>query len=450
MGKMAEIETAAVVGLGKLGLPLALVLADAGFRVRGVDVSFDRVEAIKRGELPRPEPRVEEMLRRLRADMEFGTEVPDAVREADVVSVVVPTPSDPETGRFSTKYARKAMRDIGRGMRGRSDYPVVSLVSTVLPQACGEEVVPELEEAAGGSVGEDLGFCYNPAFIALGSVVGDLVEPDFVLIGESGERAGSIVESVWRRAMREESPIRRMAISNAEITKIALNTFLTTKISFANMLAELAETVPGGDVDVVTRTLGLDRRVGRSYLKGALGYGGPCFPRDNRALGAVLEERKISKAIPDAADEINERQPRRVAQLATEAADGARVVSVLGASYKPNTDVTEESQGVKIAERLSSTGIFDEVILTDPEACERARKDLEDCSVVVVDDAEEAVRRAGVLVIATPWDQYREFDEAWLRGGDGTKTVVDCWRLFDEHRRSLVRYLPIGTSVARG
>lgn len=444
-----EAETAAVVGLGKLGLPLALVLADAGFRVRGVDVSPSRIEEIERGALPRPEPRVREMLRRLGTNMTFGTDVPAAVREADVVFVVVPTPSDPETGRFSTQYARQAMQDIGRGMRGRSGYPVVSLVSTVLPPACGEEIIPALEEAASASVSGDLGFCYNPAFIALGSVVDDLVEPDFVLLGESDERAGSIVESVWQRAMRKQAPIRRMAIPNAEITKIALNTFLTTKISFANMLAELAESVPGGDVDVVTRTLGLDRRVGSSYLKGALGYGGPCFPRDNRALGAVLKERGISKAIPDAADEINERQPGRIAQLAADAADGARVVGVLGASYKPHTDVTQESQGVKIAERLSGIGAFDRVLLTDPEACESAREDLGNSDVLVVDDAEDAIRRAGVLVIATPWDQYREIDEEWLRSGDGQKTVVDCWRLLDDERRSLVRYVPIGASVAR-
>ena len=145
-------------------------------------------------------------------------------------------------------------------------------------------MLPILERESGKKAGKDFGLCYSPEFIALGSIIRDFLNPDFTLLGEFDERCGAHLEEVYKRVMGPDTPCARMSLENAELTKISVNTYVTTKITFANMLAEMCEKLPGGNVDVVTNALGLDSRIGRKYLTGSIGYGGPCFPRDNVAL----------------------------------------------------------------------------------------------------------------------------------------------------------------------
>src|SRR5262249_2828965 len=155
--------------------------------------------------------------------------------------------------------------------------------STVMPGSTGGEIQAELERASGRKIGPDLGLAYNPEFIALGTVVRDMLRPDFILIGESDKQTGDLLEAIYERSCDNDPAIRRMSFVNAELTKISVNTYVTTKISYANMLAEMCDRLPGADVDVVSAAVGSDSRIGSKYIKGAIGYGGPCFPRDNKA-----------------------------------------------------------------------------------------------------------------------------------------------------------------------
>ena len=236
-------------------------------------------------------------------------------------------------------------------------------------------------------IGKALGLCYDSEFIALGSVIHDLTHPDLLLIGESDRRAGDLIENVHRTFVPEDTQVRRMSCVNAEVTKIAVNTFVTTKICYANMLAELCERIPGGDVDVVTDAVGVDRRIGHRYLRGAVGYGGPCFPRDNAALAAAAAQVGAHAELALATDVINGRQVARVAERVRERLKpGQHRIGVLGLSYKPDTPVADESRGVLLANRLAADGFA--VAVFDSAALDEAKPALAS-SISIVDSLAE-------------------------------------------------------------
>jgi UDPglucose 6-dehydrogenase len=242
-----SVTRISVVGLGKLGLSLAAVLADSGFEVHGVELDESKVEAINRGRSPIYEPGLDELIKKVSKRLSASTKYSGQIASTQVTFVVVPTPSE-ESGAFSTKLVEKAMKSIGQELKGKKDYHLVVLTSTVGPGSMYRVVKPSLEEASGRIVGDGLGLCYNPEFIALGDVIQGLREPDFVLIGESDEKAGDLLVSVQKAVCKNSPPFERMEFANAELAKIAVNSFVTMKMSFANTLAEIAEKLPEGDV----------------------------------------------------------------------------------------------------------------------------------------------------------------------------------------------------------
>lgn len=433
----------AVVGLGKLGSPLAAVFADSGHNVIGVDLNPATVRMINAGRAPVQEPglqqRIESATPRLRATTDFT----QAIGETDISFVIVPTPSGPG-GTFTNRYVVDAVRRIGAALSQIDRYHVVNITSTVMPGSTGGEIRAALEHESGRVVGDTVGLTYNPEFIALGSVVHDLLHPDLLLIGESDSRAGDVLESVYRQTVGTNVPVRRMSWINAEVAKIAVNTFVTTKISYANMLAEVCEKLPGGDVDVVTAALGNDSRIGPKYLKGALGYGGPCFPRDNIAFAAMAHQLGAAAEIAVATDVVNQRQVDRVVGLVSRFANEGAAVAVLGLAYKPNTPVVEESQGLMIARRLVEEGFA--VIVADPLALSTAGAVLGE-TVVTIDAPEAAVGASDIVVIATPAHEFANLDpRAFVQRGR-RRIVIDCWRILPDAIADVADVVQLGRGL---
>jgi UDPglucose 6-dehydrogenase len=333
---------------------------------------------------------------------------------------------------------------VGRGIREKKEWHLVVLTSTVLPGATRHALVPALEEASGKRCGKDFGVCYSPAFIALGTVIRDFLNPDLVIVGESDERSGAALEALYREILENDAPVRRMSMENAELAKLGVNTFVTTKIAFANMLADLCERIPGGDVDVVTGALGLDRRIGRPYLTGGLGYGGPCFPRDNQALSFLARSLGTTALLAETTDRMNREIPARLmARIDGEAGPG-KTVAVLGLAYKPGTSVIEESQAVLLARSLAQGGAT--VRAYDPLAGEPVRAELEP-EVRVTASLQEAVHDADLILVCTPDERFRELPLP--NGRSRHVTIVDCWRLLAGQIPAVsatVRYLPVGRS----
>lgn len=432
-----------VVGLGKLGACMATAMASRGVKTIGVDVNPACIEKIKSRVAPVFEPGLAEMIAGCDGLLHATIEIEAAVLDTQMTFVVVPTPSTP-AGAFSLQHVCAAMEPIARALREKSNHHTVVLTSTVVPGSTDYVIRPLLEKVSGKRCGPDFGLCYSPEFIALGSVLKDFLNPDLLLIGECDSIAGDRLAAFYLESLGIDAPVARMAPVNAELAKLALNTFVTTKITFANLLAEICERLPGGDVDAVTRALGLDSRIGSKYLKGALGYGGPCFPRDNNALAHLLEEMGVSTELPRTVDNLNRHQPARVAALVEEMGfHPPEKLAILGLAYKPNTNVVVDSQGVAIARHLVEKGY--EVSVFDPVATEPAREVLGGKVRYGVGVA-DCVRNAAVVIIATDWPEFRSVFYQ-TSSSSPRPLILDAWRLLRTAHGSSSSYRAVGIGL---
>ncbi|HXI38582.1 MAG TPA: nucleotide sugar dehydrogenase [Bryobacteraceae bacterium] len=435
-----------IIGLGKLGAPMASVLAEKGHTVIGVDVNPGYVNALNQGRAPVNEPGLDELIRKNRDRLSATTDYAEAIAASDVTFIIVPTPSE-DDGAFSLRYVLAAGESIGYALRAKSAYHLVVLSSTVMPGSTGGSLQPLLERASGKRCGEDFGLCYNPEFIALGSVIHDMLNPDLVLIGESDRRSGDILESLHGGVCESDPFIARMNFVNAELTKLSVNTFVTTKISYANMLAQVCERLPGADVAVVSRALGADSRIGTKYLKGALGYGGPCFPRDNIAFSVLARRHGVPAILAEATDELNRRQVPRLAEMILTRLPAGGTAGVAGLSYKPDTEVIEASQGLMLAQYLLVRDV--NVVVYDPAAMDNARSALIG-RVHFASSLADCAREADVLAITTPWREFESLSAEAVRPVNGrAKTVIDCWRILPSAAFEAVgEYLALGLGSA--
>src|SRR5437588_2065806 len=415
------VSTISVIGLGKLGSPIAACFAARGFQVIAVDIDAQKVDAIGRGVPPVHEPGLAELLQESKGRLLATQDTEAAVRDSEATFIVVSTPSEADGG-FSLRHAIATCEAIGRALHNKVSYHLIVLTSTVMPGSTGGEIKSALERASGKRCGKDFGLCYSPEFIALGTVIRDFYHPDFLLIGESDPTAGDLLADIYVRTCKNSPSIARMNFINSEITKLAVNTYITTKISYANMLARLCEKLPEADVNVVTDALGLDTRIGPKYLKGTVSYGGPCFPRDNRALAALATRVGASSGLAEATDILNRRQIKSLSELVKSHHSGADSIGILGLTYKPDTDVVEESFGLLLAQELSAANL--PVIVYDPSA-DAVRVSSGCKNVRIAPSAQECIAESGVVVLATPWKEFRELPaSAWVVPAQGAPRIV--------------------------
>jgi len=432
---------ACVIGLGKLGSPLAACLAAKGLTVIGVDNDPRKVEAINQQKAPVNEPGLAELLGQTQGRLTAVSDVESAISQTDISFIVVSTPSDP-AGGFSLRYVEPVCQAIGRALAKKSSYHVVCLTSTVMPGTTGGALREILEKASGKRVGGDFGLCYSPEFIALGSVIRDFLNPDMLLIGESDKRAGDFLQALYAQVCENKPALARMAFVNAEITKLAVNTYVTTKISYANMLARICEKLSGANVDVITSALGLDTRIGPKYLKGAVSYGGPCFPRDNLALAQLAQQLGVPPDLAQTVDRFNRSQVSWLADLVQHRTEGT--AGILGLTYKAGTDVVEEAAGFLLAKELASRGV--KVLVFDPAFSNGARGMAVE-KLCFAASALECIEKSDVVVLATSWPEFNGITaEQWARrGNQKPRTVIDCWRAVKFlHDEAGVEYLGLG------
>ena len=402
-----------VVGLGKLGLPLAVSLASKGFQVIGVDIDERKVRAINSGISPVSETDLQEMLTRYKDSIVATLDYDYALKNSDATFVFTNTPSNPD-GSYSTRQLESACQEIGKVLQDKDVFHVVVIMSTVLPLTCEETLKRILEEHSRKKCGVAFGLCHTPEFVALGSVIHDFLNPDFFLIGESDPKSGQIVENIFRKI--SNSKIVRTSIVNAELAKIAINCFLTTKISFANTLGEVCEKLPNANANTVTSILGLDHRISAGFLKAGLGFGGPCFPRDNKAFSFLAKQLGCQSWLAEATDKVNAIQVDRVVEKVKSRLKGKGTVAVLGLSYKPNTEIVEASQSLEMAKKLSGLGY--KVKVYDPQAMNEAKPILGD-SVDYSNSLQQCVENTDLCIVATPWKEFKHLEVS--------VPVINCW-----------------------
>jgi UDPglucose 6-dehydrogenase len=437
-------RTISIFGLGKLGVPLVACLIAKDFEVIGVDLDLKKVESLKQLKSPVYEPEVQEMLNKHGRKLTVTLDGIEAVKNSDVTFVVVATPSNPG-GDFSNKFVLAACNVIGQALKEKTRYHLVSITSTVMPGSMENVIKPALEKISGKKAAKDFGLCYNPEFIALGSVVKDFYNPDIVLIGESDPKAGELLAGMYPLICDNKPYIARMNFVNAELTKISINTFVTTKISFANMLARICEKLPGADVDVVTSALGQDSRIGTKYLKGAISYGGPCFPRDNIALSTLAEQIGARSDIAKATDIFNRLQINLLADKVQKHLPKSGQVGVLGLTYKVDSDVIEEAAGFLLTKELVNRKV--NVTAYDPLGIPPSKVILGD-KVNFVESAEKCIELADVVVLSTPWKEFCGVPGSKWTRDNLPRVVIDCWGIVNHLKSNKdINYIQLGVGT---
>jgi UDPglucose 6-dehydrogenase len=411
------VSRVAVFGAGYVGLVTGACLAELGHEVVVRDVIAGRIERLRAGEAPIYEPGLEELLRRNAERLTYTLDVAEAVQDADFIYVAVGTPPT-----YSGDADLSAVWTVVDELAGLERRAVMVMKSTV-PVGTGAKVRHRLD----GRGLEHVGYASNPEFTAEGTAVRDFQHPDRIVIGAFDDADGDAVEALHKGI---DGPVVRCDVASAEMIKLAANAALMTRISFINEIANVCEAT-GADVVRVAEGVGLDRRIGPSFLRAGIGYGGSCFPKDSLALKQLAANSGYHFQLLNAVIEVNELQKRRViGKLQHHLGSlSGKTVALLGVAFKPNTDDVREAPSLVLAGRLVSEGSH--VRVWDPIA----RMDGLD-GVHQVESVDAALAGADAVVLVTEWPELADVDWAQARGAAGAAqpVFVDGRNMLDPDR----------------
>ena len=427
---MSEKEPIGVVGAGWVGLVTAACFAELGHRIVVRDIVSEKVESLRRGEVPIHEPGLPELIERNRERLLFTAEMAELLDGPRLVFICVQTPPT-YSGDADLSAVQRAVEGIGE-----PDGRVLVMKSTV-PVGTGRAIQREAP---------DLAYVSCPEFLKEGTAVKDFLEPDRVVIGADADDdwAADAVEAVYKPL---EAPIVRTDLSSAEMIKLASNAYLATKISFINEIANVCDEV-GADVTEVARGMGLDPRIGSRFLSAGLGFGGSCFPKDTQALKILAGNSGYHFQLLNSVIEVNELQKRRVMAKLSKHLDSlvGKRVALLGLAFKPDTDDMREASSLVLAARLEGEGAS--VVAFDPVAQERGRELLP--GVEMSASAMESVEGADAAVLVTEWPEFAELDWAEVAKRMANRLLVDGRNFLDPKtvRDAGITYEAIGRPSA--
>ncbi|OQP56213.1 UDP-glucose dehydrogenase family protein [Niastella populi] len=432
----------AVVGTGYVGLVTGTCFAETGNDVTCVDIDKKKVEKLSSGQITIYEPGLEKLfLRNVKEErLRFTTSLYEGVKDAEIVFLALPTPPG-EDGSADLKYILGVAKDLGELM---TDYKVIVDKSTV-PVGTAEKVYTAIAKTYVG----DFDVVSNPEFLREGVAVDDFMKPDRVVIGASSERARKVMGELYAPFVRSGNPVIYMDVRSAELTKYAANSFLATKISFMNEVAQLCERL-GADVDMVRRGIGSDERIGKRFLFPGIGYGGSCFPKDVQALVKSSNEAGYDFQILNAVMDVNEKQKLhllpKIKRYFKDNLKGKRF-ALWGLAFKPNTDDIREAPALYIIDELVKEGAL--VCAYDPEAMNNVRA-LVGNKIEYAESQYDCLYGADALIIATEWNEFRTPNFLKIVTALKNKVIFDGRNLFeaDAIKELGFYYESVGRAVA--
>ena len=434
----------AVVGTGYVGLVTGTCFAETGNTVTCIDIDQEKVNKLKNGRITIYEPGLEQLFdRNIKQNrLMFTTSLAEGIKEADIIFLALPTPPG-EDGSADLKYILKVADDLGPIL---ADYTVIVDKSTV-PVGTADKVRKRI--AARAKVEFDV--VSNPEFLREGVAVEDFMKPERVVIGTSSQRARKIMETLYSPYVRQGNPLVFMDERSAELTKYAANSFLATKISFMNEVANLCELL-GADVDAVRKGIGTDSRIGKRFLVPGIGYGGSCFPKDVQALAKSAEDSKYDFKIFKAVMDVNTFQKTKLLSRIKEYFNGSlkgKTIAIWGLAFKPHTDDIREAPALYNIEALLKEGAV--VRAHDPEAMENVKKIFGD-KIQYFENPYEAAKDADAILIATEWPEFRTPDFEKLSGAVKSKVIFDGRNVYelDVMKEQGYQYYSIGREVVNG
>lgn len=437
----------AVVGTGYVGLVTGTCFAETGNDVTCVDIDVNKVNKLNKGEVTIYEPGLEKIfLRNLKEErLHFTTNLAEAVKDALLIFLALPTPPD-ENGSADLKYILGVADELGK-LLNPDDYKVIVDKSTV-PVGTADKVRNAILKNGGEELSNSFDVVSNPEFLREGFAVEDFMKPDRVVIGTESEKARKVINELYAPFVRQGNPVIFMDERSAELAKYAANSFLATKISFMNEIANLCELF-GADVDMVRRGIGSDDRIGKRFLFPGIGYGGSCFPKDVQALVKSASEVNYDFKILNAVMAVNEKQKLHLLPGIKKYFGNdlkRKHFALWGLSFKPGTDDIREAPALYIIDALLGEGAT--VAAFDPEAMKNVKEQLGD-KIVYAESQYEALKDADALIIATEWNEFRTPDFAKIAARLKNKAIFDGRNLFDlEAMRNLgFHYESVGREV---
>jgi len=414
----------AVIGTGYVGLVSGACFSEFGIDVVCVDKDAAKIESLRAGRMPIFEPGLDKLVENNVKDgrLSFSTDITHAVKGADAVFIAVGTPSRRGDGHADLSYVYAAAKEIALA----ADRQTVVVTKSTVPVGTGREVARILREAR-PEVSFDV--ASNPEFLREGSAIGDFMRPDRVVIGAESDRARELMRRLYRPLYLLETPIVFTSIETAELIKYAANTFLATKITFINEIADLCEKV-GANVNDVARGIGLDGRIGRKFLHAGPGYGGSCFPKDTLALVKTAQDYGAPLKIVETVVAVNEARKQAMAVRVLAALGGSakgKTIAALGLTFKPNTDDMRDSPSLAILPALQKAGAC--VRAFDPEGMAEARKLMPDLGYCR--DAYDCMNSADAVVIITEWNEFRNLDLVRMKQLLRRPVVVDLRNVYN-------------------
>ncbi len=439
-------EKISFIGLGKLGLPLSSLFAYNGVPVLGIDTNEKLIETLQDNMFtPFFEKNLGGLLDDAYGNIEYTTSYDGVMDETDVSVILVNTQIGDS---YSSEVVENVIKDLcAELVKSSKRYHLFILSSTVMPGEIRNKLIPMIEELTDRELNKGFGFSYVPDIVKLGSVIEDFENPDVVIIGGSDEYSTNVTHQLYKNIPTNNPPISCMTLEEAEIAKVTLNAYLVNKISFVNFVSNLCESMDNVNVDNVTNAIGYHKPIGHQFLKGGLGFGGTCFPRDTKAF--IDFSRKLGHHASHliATDSINEEQHDRLFKKVM--SYDKKSISILGLSFKPNTSVIQESPSMKLAEHLVIAGkevnLYDSLCIEEVESVfskfpyDRMR----DEPVINYYNSMKACFRQGeVVVVALPYDEFKTIDDSWKSHDD--QIILDCWRILDSDKFEEIQYKCLG------
>ncbi len=413
----------AMIGTGYVGLVSGVCFSDFGHEVVCVDKNPEKIAMLERGEVPIYEPGLDDLMARNVAAgrLSFSLDLAASVADADAVFIAVGTPTRRGDGHADLTFVYAAAEEIGQAISG---YTVVVTKSTV-PVGTNrkiQEIISRINPPV------DFDVASNPEFLREGAAIDDFMRPDRVVVGIDSERAGEVMNEIYRPLFLREFPVVTMDLESAELTKYAANAFLATKITFINEMAALCERV-GADVKQVSKGMGLDGRIGNKFLHAGPGYGGSCFPKDTSALARIGQEHavpmQITETVMKVNSEVKQRMVEKVRELCGDSFNG-KTVAVLGVTFKPNTDDMRDAPSLTIVPAMIGGGA--KVRVVDPQG--RAEGENLLPGVTWMDDAYAACEGADAVVLLTEWNEFRALDLRRLARAMASANMADLRNIY--------------------
>jgi UDPglucose 6-dehydrogenase len=418
----------AVIGTGYVGLVTGTCFAETGNKVTCVDINPKIIDKLNGGQITIYEPGLEKLFLRNQKEgrLTFTTSLEEGIKDAQIIFLALPTPPG-EDGSADLKYILGVANDLGKLLKP-NDFKVIIDKSTV-PVGTAEKVKNAI--LANGASTESFTVVSNPEFLREGVAVDDFMKPDRVVIGTSSERAKKIMNDLYAPFVRQGNPVIFMDEKSAELTKYAANSFLATKITFMNEIANLCELV-GADVDMVRKGIGSDERIGKRFLFPGIGYGGSCFPKDVQALAKSSTEVNYEFKILEAVMDVNEKQKLHLLPKINKYFKGdlnGKHFALWGLAFKPNTDDIREAPALYLIDALTAAGAT--ITAFDPEAMNNVKEIEQGKKITFAHSQYEALLNADALIIATEWSEFRTPDFDKINSNLKNKIIFDGRNLFD-------------------